>query len=393
MWFNRLAKTITFLIIIGLIITNVQTSQIVRADSPLIFGAGMLTAGALAITGFGVTVAGAGTVWAIASNINGEDGGEGESDKAVTDTEVSTETSTSTDGLDQIVEEGTEVSESPALMKVPQDFRLFQPLPKGYEMQEEIHFNAKSDNTFDISYEKLSYFTDVLRNPTDVRREFKVNRVTQFRLLRPQGSEGQESQLSFLINFPSGLLLSTTDVEGTVGGVSLGLLVEIDGIGTVFSASAEVRQGQRSTVRGDLPRSVFDTSRLGALTINSHSEKVTFSIPNKLNEALISITFYTAGFGENCELESKTPLRQSDCQVAKNPSPAPSPGGTTIPEAVDSSDDGVIDDAELREAIQYWILGEPIPGANKVIVDVTILQLVQMWILGTTIEVPQNDDA
>lgn len=50
--------------------------------------------------------------------------------------------------------------------------------------------------------------------------------------------------------------------------------------------------------------------------------------------------------------------------------------------ALDANANGILDDAEIRQAIQYWILGQPVPGTDQIIDDATIRRLIQMWILG-----------
>jgi len=384
MWIKRFPKAIILLILVGLMLMQVQTSQVVHADEPTL----VVLGGAALIAGFVATFGGA--LWAV--------GGVEGLEKAVSEVMVESETVSSGGGgeeeLDRIVDETGVESESPAQVLIPQDFRKFRPVPKGYTLQEEIHFNAREDNHFELSYENLRYHTDVMENPGDARREFKVNRVTTFNYTRPAGTAGEPSELNLNFEIPGGIFLSTTDIPDTVGGVSLEFLIEVNGIGTVFSASADVRQGKRATFRGDIPSSVFDTSKLGELTIGHYQKKLLIAIPKDMNHALITVTFNTYGFGENCEVSSKfKTLRTSDCPGAKSPSPAPSPGGLSIPEAIDSNNDGVIDQAELGEAIQYWIMGESVPGADEVIDDGMMNQLVQMWILGTSVDVTQTAKA
>jgi len=68
-------------------------------------------------------------------------------------------------------------------------------------------------------------------------------------------------------------------------------------------------------------------------------------------------------------------------------SPFPHGGGDTtgkqtIEQALDTNDNNVIDDAEIRTAIQLWISGQVVPGTNRTIDDEEIRRLIQLWISG-----------
>jgi hypothetical protein len=56
------------------------------------------------------------------------------------------------------------------------------------------------------------------------------------------------------------------------------------------------------------------------------------------------------------------------------------PDDDTIESAIDSNDDGEIDDSEVFDAIRYWQEDEPVPGTDgKTIDDGTLLDLVERW--------------
>ncbi len=63
------------------------------------------------------------------------------------------------------------------------------------------------------------------------------------------------------------------------------------------------------------------------------------------------------------------------------------PGGDTIEISLDSNGNDVMDDTEIRQAIQYWILGQTVPGTNQTISDAKIRELIQKWILGEPLSV------
>lgn len=65
--------------------------------------------------------------------------------------------------------------------------------------------------------------------------------------------------------------------------------------------------------------------------------------------------------------------------------PAPSPSADSIAAALDANRNGVLDESEVRMGIQYWIMGETVPGSGETISDSMMRNLIQMWILGTAI--------
>ncbi len=62
-----------------------------------------------------------------------------------------------------------------------------------------------------------------------------------------------------------------------------------------------------------------------------------------------------------------------------------------IASSLDENQNRVLDDAEILNAIQMWILGEALPD-GKTIDDVSILSLVQIWITGESIRPPLMGD-
>lgn len=72
------------------------------------------------------------------------------------------------------------------------------------------------------------------------------------------------------------------------------------------------------------------------------------------------------------------------------PAPDPSPGGSSVLTALDTNRNGFLDDAEIRKAFQYWIMGETIPGTDQTIDDETMRRLVQVWILGMPVGEPAS---
>lgn len=61
-----------------------------------------------------------------------------------------------------------------------------------------------------------------------------------------------------------------------------------------------------------------------------------------------------------------------------DPTPLPTPGGF-IAEALDANRNGVLDDSEIRKAIQMWILGDTVPGTDQTIDDGTIRARSGRW--------------
>lgn len=64
---------------------------------------------------------------------------------------------------------------------------------------------------------------------------------------------------------------------------------------------------------------------------------------------------------------------------------SPPTGSDSIEAALDTNGNGQLDDGEIRQAIQYWILGQAVPGSSQTISDAKIQKLIQMWILSTPI--------
>jgi len=60
----------------------------------------------------------------------------------------------------------------------------------------------------------------------------------------------------------------------------------------------------------------------------------------------------------------------------------------TMASALDKNQNRVLDDSEILNAIQLWILGDSASGDDTVINDAFILSLVQLWITGESISSP-----
>ena len=65
------------------------------------------------------------------------------------------------------------------------------------------------------------------------------------------------------------------------------------------------------------------------------------------------------------------------------PDPPMPPEERTITTVLDANNNNRLDDDEIERAIQFWISGERVPGADRVIDDETILSLIVMWIQQT----------
>lgn len=58
----------------------------------------------------------------------------------------------------------------------------------------------------------------------------------------------------------------------------------------------------------------------------------------------------------------------------------------SIERAIDKNTSGVIEDTEIKGAIEYWVLGEVVPGtADETISDTTIMNLIRQWVTGEAI--------
>jgi len=73
------------------------------------------------------------------------------------------------------------------------------------------------------------------------------------------------------------------------------------------------------------------------------------------------------------------------------PQPSPSPGnGGSIAAALDGNGNGTLEQSEVQKGIQYWIMGETVPGTDQTISDAMMRELIQMWILGTPVNQSAN---
>lgn len=61
---------------------------------------------------------------------------------------------------------------------------------------------------------------------------------------------------------------------------------------------------------------------------------------------------------------------------------SPPPQEGTIGQALDVNHNNLLDGDEVGKAIQYWVLGQTVPGTDQAIDDPTIRRLIKMWILG-----------
>lgn len=58
----------------------------------------------------------------------------------------------------------------------------------------------------------------------------------------------------------------------------------------------------------------------------------------------------------------------------------------TIEQAVDQNGNCIIEDREILQAVEYWITGEPLPGAGGMTInDAKILELMALWISGESV--------
>ncbi len=59
---------------------------------------------------------------------------------------------------------------------------------------------------------------------------------------------------------------------------------------------------------------------------------------------------------------------------------------TSLAEALDANDNGVLDDSEIENAITLWVLGDTVPGTDgETIGDDEMIDLIAMWITGASV--------
>lgn len=59
-----------------------------------------------------------------------------------------------------------------------------------------------------------------------------------------------------------------------------------------------------------------------------------------------------------------------------------SSGGSSVAEAIDTNSSGIIDDAEILEAVRLWVSGQPAPGLNQPLSDNDMKKLIELWVVG-----------
>lgn len=72
--------------------------------------------------------------------------------------------------------------------------------------------------------------------------------------------------------------------------------------------------------------------------------------------------------------------------VSAQTTPPSTTSDLSIEKAIDKNTSGVIEDTEIKGAIQYWVLGEAVPGtADETIGDTAIMNLIRQWVTGERI--------
>jgi len=83
--------------------------------------------------------------------------------------------------------------------------------------------------------------------------------------------------------------------------------------------------------------------------------------------------------------EDRQPITYSDIELVDiiNQGPMPPSPSLSLETALDTDSDRLLNDQEVTLAVQFWISGALVPGAQQPIGDVKILQLLQLWIKQT----------
>ena len=81
--------------------------------------------------------------------------------------------------------------------------------------------------------------------------------------------------------------------------------------------------------------------------------------------------------------EDRQPITYSDIELVDiiNQGPMPPSPSLSLETALDTDSDRLLNDQEVTLAVQFWISGALVPGAQQRIGDATILRLVQQWIM------------
>ena len=134
---------------------------------------------------------------------------------------------------------------------------------------------------------------------------YEMDRLTQWRLLRPPGALDPSVQMGM---FDVGdIMLGTTDTPGTTGFSHYELSLEIAELGMILESYAMVRQGEMPMVSGDIPAVLFDMAA-GELTLTDFVVPLDMPIPDGVDTLNYTVRYRSVGSGIDLASPSRTSL-------------------------------------------------------------------------------------
>ncbi len=157
------------------------------------------------------------------------------------------------------------------------------------------------------------------------------------------------------------------------------------GLPDITLSQSDMQQVQKHLATNKLPDALTDIlRRLGASAndIEGYRQKIvsadTRAIGGNLLEMIVSPSMVSS-------MQATSQSLQGFSDSLGGSPPSPPSDALSVPQALDTNNNGVLDSSEVRVAIQMWILSQPVPGTDQTIDDPTMRSLIEMWILGTPV--------
>ncbi|UYV13534.1 MAG: hypothetical protein NCW75_04435 [Phycisphaera sp.] len=202
--------------------------------------------------------------------------------------------------------EQTKYTQSPAEIVYPDEFPgLESSLEPSYEISDRTFMDSTPTGETIVMYTDSLHHADVSHPDIEDYVRYEMDRVTQWRLLRPPGVLDPSSQAGM---FDVGdVMLGTTDTAGTTGFSHYELSLEIAELGMVLESYAMVRQGEMPMVSGDIPEAMFAMAP-GELTLAGVGMPLDMPIPDGIDTLNYTLRYRSIGSGIDLASPSRTSL-------------------------------------------------------------------------------------
>ena len=305
--------------------------------------------------------------------------------------------------------EQTKYTQSPAEILYPDEFPgLAASLEPSYEISDRVFFDSTPDGFTTVEYTDVLHHADVSHADITDYARWEMDRVSQWRLLRPPGVLDPSSQFGA---FDVGeITLGATDTPGTTGFAHYEISLVIEELGTVLESYALVRQGQVPIVSGDLPASLFTLSA-DELVLSGAGVPLDLPIPDGVDVLNYRLRYRSVGSGIDLDSPRRVSLSHASSPGVVEPGvglacvsddPPPSTFDTSAWVSFDLADDLVVTDVTLgielaatpssEQTIAVRLYadsdgGDPV-GPDLVLLDATMVPMPDTGI--TLLPVPAN---